>query len=282
MSKSHNKKRNVGLVYEFLVRYISRALVEGRQDDAESAVKILNRRFKPGTQIYSEFRLFNSLLTTTVSSANVVNSIITEARNAAKRVNLKKLDKEKSILIREINHGLRDPIFFKQQVPEYKIYATIQTLLNDWRAGGAVDIAKMATYEDGLTRWILREKVELPDLNDHKDKDVNTVVVDIMVEKLGQKYSGILTTPQRDLIKTYAASSHYGDGSDVSKMMKRVRSDALSAMREFTSTSDTDEILTEKLSKAVLLIESGNFTTVDDVTVENHLKFIKLVEELQS
>jgi len=150
MSRSHNKKRNVGLVYEFLVRYISKALVEGRSDSAQRAVAILNRRFKPGTQLYKEFRLFNSLLVTHVSSANVVNTIITEARQATRRLNMRSLDNEKSALIREINHSLQDPNFFNQKISDYRTYATIQTLLNDWRSGDDIDISKMATLEDNL------------------------------------------------------------------------------------------------------------------------------------
>ena len=164
MSKSHNKKRNVGLVYEFLVRYISRTLVENREDDAQKAIRILNRRFKAGTQVYREFRLFNSLLTTRVSSGNVVSSIITEARSATRRLNLKELNSEKSKLIREINHSLQDPTFFNQQVVDYKTYATIQTLLNEWR-GNDIDIAQMAELEDNLSGWIMSERADAIELD---------------------------------------------------------------------------------------------------------------------
>ena len=46
MSKSHNKKRNIGLIYEQLVSYVSQALVEGKKSDADNALKIIGRNFK--------------------------------------------------------------------------------------------------------------------------------------------------------------------------------------------------------------------------------------------
>ena len=282
MSKSHNKKRNVGLVYEFLVRYISRALVENRQSDASKAVSILNKRFKVGTELYREFRLFNSLLTTTVSSSNVVSSIIVEARRAAKKCDIKKLDHEKSQLIREINHALHDPLFFNQSVNNYKTYATIQTLLNDWRSGGEIDIARMATYEDGLSSWIMEEKVCSADLDSYRDGDVNGVVVDVMVEKLEKKYNSVLTEKQRDLIRAYAVAPQASENTDVLRMMEEIRTLTAGTIDHFLTHNEADEFLSKKLEMARTLISSGEMSVLNDASVENHLKFIKLVEELQA
>ncbi len=282
MSRSHNKKRNVGLVYEFLVRYISRALVENRQDSASDAVAILNRHFKVDSELYKEFRLFNSLLTTTVSSTNVVSSIISEARLGAKRCDIKKLDSEKSMLIREINHALKDPTFFNQSIDNYKVYATIQTLLNDWRTGGDVNIAKMASYEDTLSQWILCEKAPLPDIESHKDTDVNDILVNVMIERIEQKYSSILTEGQQELIRAYAISSHHGENSEIVKMMESIRNETRRSIDNFLYVGDPDETLIQKLQSAASIIDTPGITEINDENMENHLKFIKLSEELQS
>ena len=93
MSKAHQKKRNSGLLYEFLVHCISRALVENDQKKSAAALKILRRHFKPGTELYKEFRLINSLIKTTVSSESVASSIVTEAKAAARSHDIKVLDR---------------------------------------------------------------------------------------------------------------------------------------------------------------------------------------------
>ncbi len=280
MSRSHNKKRNVGLVYEFLVRYISKALVEGRSDSAQRAVAILNRRFKPGTQLYKEFRLFNSLLVTHVSSANVVNTIITEARQATRRLNMRSLDNEKSALIREINHSLQDPNFFNQKISDYRTYATIQTLLNDWRSGDDIDIAKMATLEDNLTEWIMTERVATEDIQSQKSSDVNDVVVSIMSEKISKKYQGVLSDEQQALIKEYVISTGT-DSPVLAEMMLSIRAETAAVIKSYIS-ENTDSFINQKLDQALELISSDNIAEVSDRNIGHHLGFLKLIEEIRS
>ena len=104
MSKSHNKKRNIGLIYEQLVSYVSQALVEGKKSDADNALKIIGRNFKKGSELYREFRLFNALVKTYVKSDALATRILSEAKAAAQDHDAKKLRAEKSQLIKEINH----------------------------------------------------------------------------------------------------------------------------------------------------------------------------------
>jgi len=140
----HNKKRNTGLVYEFLARCIAQSIVENEEDRREKALKIVNEHFRKGTELYREFRLFNALIATTVSNESVANSILQEAKNAARNYDSSKLDHEKSLLIRSINYKLnKNGDFYSQNVPEYTQYATVQQLLNEWRLGVDADIAKI-------------------------------------------------------------------------------------------------------------------------------------------
>ena len=43
MNRSHNKKRNVGIVFEQLVKYASQAVVENNDKVAEKVLKITNK-----------------------------------------------------------------------------------------------------------------------------------------------------------------------------------------------------------------------------------------------
>ena len=76
MSRPHNKKRNVGIIYEQLINYTSQSLVEGRKKDADNAMSIIRRNFKKGTELYKEFRLFNALVKTSVPSAALATRIL--------------------------------------------------------------------------------------------------------------------------------------------------------------------------------------------------------------
>ena len=58
----HNKKRNVGIIYELLLKHISTKLLEGNKKDAKIATRLIEKHFKKGTELYKEFRLFNALV----------------------------------------------------------------------------------------------------------------------------------------------------------------------------------------------------------------------------
>ncbi len=90
---AHNKKRNTGLLYEFLIKTISQALVDDDKKRSSKALKIVKTHFKPGTELYKEFRLVNSIMKTTVSSEAVASSILNEAKSAARSHDLNALDK---------------------------------------------------------------------------------------------------------------------------------------------------------------------------------------------
>ena len=57
----HNKKRNIGIIYELLLRHMSHALIEGNKKQIKEATNIIERRFNKKSELYKEFRLFNAL-----------------------------------------------------------------------------------------------------------------------------------------------------------------------------------------------------------------------------
>ena len=57
----HNKKRNVGLIYELLLRHLSSRIIVNDKKGAKIATAILEKHFSKGSELYKEFRLFNAL-----------------------------------------------------------------------------------------------------------------------------------------------------------------------------------------------------------------------------
>ena len=83
-SGKHNKKRNVGIIYSQLLRNISKCVVEDNSGEAERIVSIVKDKFRPGTELHKEFRLFNALSRTRVDDSSMATRIISEAKSAAK------------------------------------------------------------------------------------------------------------------------------------------------------------------------------------------------------
>lgn len=278
--KGHNKKRNVGLIYEFLVGHVSRNIVEGVEDD--KALKILRKFYRPGTEIYAEYRLFNSLMRTSVKSSHVAATIISEARSAARRFNISKLDREKSLLIREINHTFKDEDFYNSRIPEYKMFATVQTLLNDWRdTSRDADISRIAQYEDTVTEHILTERKDV-DVSDIRDPVVDNLVVRVMTEKFNSRYDHVLNEEQKLIISKYALSSDDEVGiSNLRSFLKDVMRSSLSEVSSYVVTCD-DKILSDKLNEVSQLIGSLDVSKIDDEMIGRFLEVSRLRQEVMS
>ena len=283
----HSKKRNTGLLYEFLIRYISNALIEHNDKSANSAIKLLKTHFKKGTELYKEFRLFNAIIKTTVDSASVASSILFETKSHARKYNFEKLDREKSLLIRDINHKLNDNNFFTRRIPEYKTYATIQTLLNDWRNDSPDSLERIAIYENEINKWLITPKY-INELEDHKSPNIDALVVKLMTEKLNKKYSNILNEEQKNIVKNYAFAIEYGDQKNLKESLVKIMIETKISLEEYINKgSEKSSYVLEKLNKAQkLLIEDLNIYNkeenngINDDIVIKCLKYSQLKQEI--
>jgi len=281
MSKSHNKKRNTALLYEFLIRTISSALVEGDKKKSSIALKVLRRYYKPGTQLYKEFRLFNALIKTTVSSDSVASTILSEARSAAGSIDIGALDREKSLLIRSINHMIKDENFYDQPIAEYRLYATIQTLLNEWRKPtGHADIVSLATYENQLREWLLSEKKKEDHTLIDETPGTTRLLMKVMMKKLNEKYSANLNDDQREIIKAYAFSTANEDQATIKKKLEEVRSGLLESIDSYMTHKQENEFMVNKLRDTKSRILSESLDVVDDSTVSKFMLYSTLRQEL--
>lgn len=281
MTNKHQKKRNSLLVYEFLVRTISKSLIENDKRKSAAALKILRRHFKPGTELYKEFRLMNALVKTTVSSEHVASSILKEAKTAAVVIDEKILDKEKSILIRNINHILNDDNFYDQHVSEYRTYATVQMLLNEWRSPGK-DIYKTGQHEDHLMKYLLSEKKGANESVISEDSaGTARLLMKVMTKKLNEKYNGILNEQQKSLIKAYAYSTASDDQTSIKMKLQEIKK-SLVDMITVSINDLNNEFVKNKLveTKDVLLEES--LEEVNDATVTRFMLYARLKDELES
>lgn len=282
MPKTHHKKRNSGLLMEFLAQTISRALVQGDSKRAAAALRLIKKHFKAGTQLHKEYRLINSLLQTTVSNPAVAASIIQEAKRAARMHNFRELDREKSLLISNINKVLGDEDFFDQPVKEYRTYATIQTLVNDWRSEER-DIGKLAQYEDQLMNWLVTEKSAPvdPSLAEEAPGE-SRLLMKVMMRKLNEKYLGSMTDEQRNLIRAYAFSAANDDPTSIKLKLEEIKDRLLVEIDSFHQGASCNEELSRKLNETQDKLREENLETVDDATVTRFMLYTKLSDELGS
>jgi hypothetical protein len=282
MPKSHNKKRNVGVVYEMLLRSISESLVKGDNQQAQKTLDLITRRFKPNTELHREFRLFRALAKSSVSNSAIAAAILMEAKQAARKTDTARLEKEKSSLIREINYNLDGKNLYKRYISNYRDLATIQILLNEWRGEERSDIAKMAEYESKVIGHLL-EKKNVPDLNSEANHDVNSLVVRLMTEKINKKYSGRFDNSQRELLSKYAffMSETSPDTKDsVISHLSKIKNESLDRLNQFQEKNN-NKYLSEKIDDVRDKIINETASAVNDKKVTRFLTLIDMCNQIE-
>jgi len=278
----HNKKRNIGIMYELLLRHISVKLIENDRKGALLATKIIEKRFGKDTELYKEFRLFNALAKTSVQNTEIAAAILTEAKNAARRFDQRKIEKEKSMLIRDINYSIKDKSFYYRSIVEYRELANIHNMIQEWQKGDTSDLKKMVILEQSALNHLMKEKsVSNLDLMTAKTKETNAdiLVERIMTEKINKKYTDF-SSSQREILQKYALYSNNSDKhEDLKNYLSTQKNKSIKSLKNFGSVNE-NSYLSEKVELVENKINNLDVTILDDATISKFLTLTKLVEEI--
>lgn len=250
----HNKKRNVGLIYELLIHRLSKAVVENDKKTIKTIQEIIQNRFKKGTELYKEFRLFNAMVKTSDMSEQLSFRILNEAKAASTDHNPSQLDREKSLLIKDINHKLNEADFYDTKISNYPVLASAQQLFNNWRSSDGTNIAEVAMHESTLQKWLMREDSS-NNIDKQKTPGVNDLTFQLMQEKFEAKYGNSLTDTQSHILKLYCE----GNETDLATTVEKVKDDVAHQVKKYSKKS-VDRFLLEKVSLAHNVISESKFS----------------------
>lgn len=285
----HNKKRNIGLLSEFLSRHIASCFVDKKDKEIDVAQNIwLSHIGNEKSELAKEHALFNALYRTNVKNKEVAASLMESVKQHCLKQDAKKLDQEKTKLIQEIKSSIKDDDFFSREVSDYRTCATIQILMNSWRENSPAALSETTALEDQvLAHLVCENKFPEPDptVLEMKEQDIDGLVVGIMTEKFNKKYEKTLTEDQKEIVNLYIFSSEKDRLTRLSETLKEVRLTTLSYIDFETRTSENKRVA-NKLEKVKNLLE-GKYRNVEpskinDDLVAFYMTTSKLREELMS
>lgn len=270
MSKFHNKKRNIGIIYEQIIKFISLKLLENKKDEANNAIKIIKKYFKNGTQLQKEYKLFKALATTNNISDNLATSIIKEAKKACNNhFNNKQLEIEKSNLIKDLNYAFGKGTIFEQEINDYKTYATIQTLLNEWRDIDNSDFERKTEFEiklhENLTKKV-EQKQETNIINENIK--VDKLTFNLMKKIFDEKYNINLNENQKQLINHFTNNN----SNNLISEFKLLKQNSLKNLNNYIKNCDNNFIK----SKYQNVINNIHDLNENDISKDNLKKFLTL------
>lgn len=275
MAKVHNKKRNIGIIYEQIIKFICNRMLENDKDSAREGVKIIKESFRKGTQLNKEYRLFKALVTTKNTSDTLATNIINEAKKACNNMfDDYLLEKEKSLLIKKLNYSFGKGVIFKENIENYKDYATIQTLLNEWRNNNnSFDL--VTEYEIKLHNS-LTEKVEVnQNIEKNEMPKIDNLTFKLMNEVFNKRYNNVLNESQKNLISAYIKN----DNELLSERFEKIKQSSLDKLDTYIINCN-NKIVLEKYKNVKKNIESLSSNSFEKSNLQKFLTVSKLYEEL--
>lgn len=206
MNFKHNKRRNSGLLYEFLLRRLSASFINENDSEIDRTLFLIKKHFHSKSVLSEELSLFNILLNNRTNNVSSANDILKEVTKCASNINEKRLNYAKGSLLRDIESTMSDDLF-DSKLRNYKVYASIQQLFDLHRRQrlGLNESVRKIKLEERLAEYIINNKPEKEKVFE-ASKKYDKLVLKLFINGYNQKYGDKLTENQQLLMKNLVES----------------------------------------------------------------------------
>jgi len=278
----HNKKRDCGLVYEFLVRKLSQTMVNKDQKSYQLTMEILRKYYGEGTPMAEERELFDVIKNTRGVTESAARRILAEIQRHAQGLDAKKIDIKKSNLIKEINYTFGKSFFSEYRIPEYRLLASIQMVLDAARTQNRLtESVQKIQLEEGLVRY-MTTRGSFSEATTQRS-EVDAVVMAMVAKRFNEKYSSALNKNQKLLLEKYIREQVTGDIKPLGEMIQSESKRIMDILKRASIMGEfiEDKSMMEKLEEAKKNFPAGQLLETDKA-VEEIMMYQKLVEEVES
>ncbi len=276
----HSKFRNTGFLFELLVRQVTSDILNNRKGIAEG---LLKKYFNSKTELSNELKLYQFIVSERYNNENRAERFVDAVVESRKKLDEKKILKEKYNLIKEIKDNYSIDEFLRSQIPNYKVLASVYKIfeykINDSQNYDPKDFVNtkytLVEHLTGKTPSVktIAESTIATELK-KEDKEIQLLSYKMLVDSFNQKYSN-LNDKQKGLLKEYINSFTNSDNLKV-----HFTSEVKSLIKEFKSaaTKINDKVTKIKLAETInQLNKISNITKVKD----NHITSLMMCYELE-
>ena len=277
MKVKHSKYKNTGILFELLTRQLTSDTIAGNQP---KSLSFLKKHFNKKTELLKEYKIYHTLATQKYNKDSQASMLIETLLDAHEKLNKSQLRREKYNLIKEIKDTYNVNDFFKAQITDYKIMASIFNLLENTSATPLSIVDSKVNILEHITRKKESSKKDIVLENFNKeDKDTRLLTYKIVLEKFNDKYND-LQDNQKTLLKEYVNSVTNSPSlkSYVNQEIKEVKS----ILGKYSKKVE-DKAVAVKLNETKGMIKTlCKKTSVNDDNVINLLNYYELVNELKT
>ena len=275
----HSKFKNTGFIFELLVRQITSEVMSSSKSVAE---KILKEHFNSKKELSKELKLYQYLINEKYNSESKAEQFINTILEARKKIDEKKLTKEKYNLIKEIKETYNLDEFIKSPISNYKTLASIYKIFETVSVDEQFDptdivSSRFTIAENIINSSIQNKEVKLKDavMEEYRkqDDDLRAVSYKLLVESFNNKYSN-LTNDQKGLLREYI--NNINNTGKLSEYVNSEVSKLVDSLKEVGSK------INDKVTKIKLAETISNVRKIKSVKKikEQHLSAMMMTYEL--
>lgn len=277
----HSKFKNTGFIFELLVRQITSEIMSADKSIAE---KILKEYFNAKKELSKELKLYQYLINEKYNSESKADQFINTILEARKRLDEKKLTKEKYNLIKEIKETYNLDEFIKSPISNYKtlasIYKIFETVITDEQYDPTDIVSSRFTIAENIINTSIQNKdSKMKDavLEEYRkqDEDLRAVSYKLLVESFNNKYKN-LSKEQKGLLKEYI--NNINNTGKLNDYVSNEVSNLVQNLKEVGSK------ISDKVTKIKLAETISNIKKIKSVKKikEQHLSAMMMTYELLS
>jgi hypothetical protein len=248
------------------------------------AEKILKEHFNSKKELSKELKLYQYLINEKYNSESKANQFINTILEARKKIDEKKLTKEKYILIKEIKETYNLDEFIKSPISNYKTLASIYKIFETVTSEESFDPTDIVSSRFTIAENIINSSIQNKDakvkdavLEEYRkqDDDLRAVSYKLLVESFNSKYKN-LTEDQKGLLREYINNIN-----NTGKLNQYVNEEVTKLV---DSLKEVGSKISDKVTKIKLAETISNVRKIKSVKKikEQHLSAMMMTYELLS
>jgi hypothetical protein len=275
----HSKFKNTGFIFELLVRQITSEIMSSDNSVAE---KILKENFNSKKELSKELKLYQYLINEKYNSESKAEQFINTICEARKRLDEKKLTKEKYNLIKQLKETYNIDEFIKSPVSNYKTLASIYKMFEVSSTEEQYDPTDIVSSRFTIAENIINTSIQNKDskiknavLEEYRkqDDDLRAISYKFLVENFNKKYKN-LTNDQKGLLREYI--NNINNTGKLNSYVSEEISKLVGGLKEVGSK------ITDKVTKIKLAETIANIRKIKSAKriKEEHLSAMMMTYEL--
>ena len=269
----HSKFKNTGLLFELLVRQVASDVMNGLDSNA---LKLINRHFRPQSELTKELKLYRSLAEEKFNSEKKAELFVEACLSNRNRLQESLLRREKYNLIKDIKKSFITESFLKSQIKNYKLQPSIYKL---FESSDFEDPKNIVENRYTIIEHILSNKTTEVKKAVSENKDIRILASKLMIDKFNKKYSN-LSKGQQKMLREYI-----NNVTNTVTLKEYIKEESRNLINELSRLKNKvpNKILRIKIAEVTnLLKDLSERHSIKDKDVLTMLRYYELIKELKN